>query len=164
LHNKYLICLLTVISVIILDQWSKIYISSALPLYNSRAIIEGLLSITHVMNKGAAFGFLAQATPLFRAIFFMLVTIAAIILIFYYMLKSRADQPGLVFALSLILGGALGNMIDRLRFGAVVDFVDVYWKTYHWPAFNVADSAISLGAVLMIVEMWKRRKDEGGET
>lgn len=159
--RKYGICLLTVIVVILLDQWTKISIHSTMSLYESRLVIKDLLNITFIMNTGAAFGFLAQATPLFRSFFFMGTTIIAVSLIIYYLVKSSNDQPVLIFALSLIMGGALGNVIDRLRFGAVVDFIDVHWKTHHWPAFNVADSAITVGAVLMILTMLKNRPEEG---
>lgn len=158
MRKKYLICFLIVMSIILLDQWFKAYICSTMHLHDSRMVIENLLNITYIMNAGAAFGFLAQAPPLFRSLFFAFATIAASGLILYYLAKSRDDEPILVLALSLILGGALGNLIDRLRFGAVVDFIDVYWKAYHWPAFNVADSAISLGAMLMILQLLKRHK------
>lgn len=160
MRKKYLIFIAVVVSVVFFDQWTKAYVCSAMHLYDSQVVIENLLSITYIMNAGAAFGFLAQAPPLFRSLFFNLAALAAMGLIIYYLRKSRDDEPLLILALSLILGGALGNLIDRLRFGAVVDFIDVYWKTYHWPAFNVADAAISLGAMLMILEILKRGKVE----
>ena len=148
------------ITVTLLDQLTKAFIHAAMSLYSSWVVIDGFLSITYVRNPGAAFGFLAQASPLFRSIFFVLVTLLAIGMILYYLVKSRADQPGLVFALSLVLSGALGNLIDRLRFGEVVDFIDVYFRSHHWPAFNVADAAISVGAMIMILEMVKHRGDD----
>ncbi len=158
--NKYVIFFLTVIIVILLDQVTKSYIASTMVLYDSWVVIKGFMSITYVRNPGAAFGFLAHASPLFRSIFFVFVSVLAIGLIFYYLVKSRSDEPGLIFSLSLVLGGAFGNLIDRLRFGEVVDFIDVYLKTYHWPAFNVADTAISLGAMIMIIEVFKQRSDK----
>ena len=158
MRKKHLIFIAIVVSIVFLDQWTKVHICSAMRLYDSQVVIENLLSITYIMNAGAAFGFLAQAPPLFRSLFFNLAAFAAMGLIVYYLMKSRDDKPLLILALSLILGGALGNSIDRLRFGAVVDFIDVHWKTYHWPAFNVADAAISLGAMLMILEILKRSK------
>lgn len=163
MRKKYLICLVIVLSIILFDQLSKAYICATMQFYDSRMIIENLVNITYIMNAGAAFGFLAQEPPLFRSLFFALATVAAVGLIIFHLLKSRDDEPLLVWALSLILGGALGNLIDRVRFGAVVDFIDVYWKTYHWPAFNVADSAISLGAMLMIWELLQRGKVQSGE-
>jgi signal peptidase II len=160
LLNKYIIFFLTVICIVLLDQATKAIIHATMALYSSRPLIDGLLSITYVRNPGAAFGFLAQAPPFFRSVFFVLVTLLAIGMIIYYLVISRADQPGLIFALSLILSGALGNLIDRLRFGEVVDFIDVFWRSHHWPAFNVADAAISVGAMIMILEMVRHRKDD----
>jgi signal peptidase II len=96
---------------------------------------------------------------MFRYIFFLTVTIAAIGLIFYYIQKSATNNRLLVFSLSLILAGAVGNLIDRLRFEEVIDFLDVYVGSYHWPAFNIADSAISMGAVFLIIEMIRKRDE-----
>jgi signal peptidase II len=160
LLNKYTIFFLTVVTVTLLDQATKAFIHSTMSLYSSRVMIDGFLSITYVRNPGAAFGFLAQAPPFFRSVFFVLVTLLAIGMILYYLITSRADQPGLVLALSLIFSGALGNLIDRLRFGEVIDFIDVYFRSHHWPAFNVADSAISVGAMIMILEMVRHSKDD----
>ncbi|MDP2724962.1 MAG: signal peptidase II [Syntrophales bacterium] len=158
LPNKCLIIFITVTAVVLLDQATKAGIASKMLLYDSSIIIEGLLNLTYVRNPGAAFGFLSHASPVFRSTFFILTTVSAIGLIFYYVAVSKEDESCLVFALSLILGGAAGNLIDRMRFGEVIDFIDVYWKTYHWPAFNVADAAISLGACIMIFEMLRRKK------
>ena len=153
--NRYVIFFLTVITVTLLDQLTKAFIQGTMSLHSSWTVIAGFLNITYVRNPGAAFGFLSQASPGFRAIFFVLVTILAIGMILYYLARTQTGQPWLVFALSLILSGALGNLIDRLRFGEVTDFIDVYWRSYHWPAFNVADAAISVGAVLMILAMMR---------
>ncbi len=86
-------------------------------------------------------------------------TVTAIVLIFHYIRKSKAEELLLTFSLSLILSGALGNLMDRIRFGEVIDFLDVYIGSYHWPAFNIADSAISVGAVLLLVELVRRGKE-----
>jgi signal peptidase II len=110
------------------------------------------------MNPGAAFGFLANASATFRYFFFTGITIAVILLIIYYVMKSKPQNMLMVISLTLIFAGAVGNLIDRIRFGAVVDFLDVYIGTAHWPAFNVADSAISVGAVLMIWGMITSRE------
>jgi signal peptidase II len=87
------------------------------------------------------------------------VTVAAILLIFYYLRVSRIQESSLILALAFILAGAVGNLIDRVRFGEVVDFLDVYIGSYHWPAFNVADSAISVGAVILITVLLGRRRE-----
>lgn len=148
------------LSIVLLDQLTKGYVTSTMMLHASFVVVKGFLNITHVRNPGAAFGFLAHASPLFRSIFFILIGVLAIILIVYYIVKSGESEQRLVFALSLILGGAIGNLIDRLRFGEVVDFIDVYLSSYHWPAFNVADAAVSLGALLLIFEGLKRDKQQ----
>jgi len=146
------------IAVIVLDQITKAAITEKLFMYGSYKVIDGFFSLVYVMNPGAAFGFLAGAPEIFRYLFFISVTVLAILLIIYYILKSKSQDVLMVISLTLIFGGAVGNLIDRIRFGAVVDFLDFYIGTWHWPAFNVADSAISIGAVLMISEMLVSRK------
>jgi signal peptidase II len=146
------------IAVIVLDQITKAVITEKLFMYGSHKVIDGFFSLVYVMNPGAAFGFLAGAPEIFRYIFFISITFLAILLIIYYILKSKSQDVLIVISLTLIFGGAVGNLIDRIRFGAVVDFLDFYIGTWHWPAFNAADSAISIGAVLMIWEMLVSRK------
>ncbi|MGD0021238.1 MAG: signal peptidase II [Smithellaceae bacterium] len=146
------------IAVIVLDQITKAVITEKLFMYGSYKVIDGFFSLVYVMNPGAAFGFLAGAPEMFRYLFFISITVLAILLIIYYILKSKSQDVLMVISLTLIFGGAVGNLIDRIRFGAVVDFLDFYIGTRHWPAFNAADSAISIGAVLMIWEMLVNRK------
>lgn len=146
------------IAVIVLDQITKAVIREKLFMYGSYKVIDGFFSLVYVMNPGAAFGFLAGAPEIFRYLFFISITVLAILLIIYYILKSKSQDVLIVISLTLIFGGAVGNLIDRIRFGAVVDFLDFYIGTWHWPAFNAADSAISIGAVLMIWEMLVSRK------
>ena len=146
------------IAVIVLDQITKAVITEKLFMYGSYKVIDGFFSLVYVMNPGAAFGFLAGAPEIFRYLFFISVTVLAILLIIYYILKSKSQDVLMVISLTLIFGGAVGNLIDRIRFGAVVDFLDFYIGAWHWPAFNAADSAISIGAVLMIWEMLVSRK------
>jgi signal peptidase II len=146
------------IAVIVLDQITKAVITEKLFMYGSYKVIDGFFSLVYVMNPGAAFGFLAGAPEIFRYLFFISVTVLAILLIIYYISKSKSQDVLMVISLTLIFGGAVGNLIDRIRFGAVVDFLDFYIGTWHWPAFNVAGSAISIGAVLMIWEMLVSRK------
>ena len=146
------------IAIIVLDQITKAVIREKLFMYGSYKVIDGFFSLVYVMNPGAAFGFLAGAPEIFRYLFFISVTVLAILLIIYYILKSKSQDMLIAISLTLIFGGAVGNLIDRIRFGAVVDFLDLYIGAWHWPAFNVADSAISIGAVLMIWEMIVSRK------
>jgi signal peptidase II len=159
LQKKNILFLVIALLVILLDQTTKAWIISTMRLHDSFAVIVGFFNITHIRNPGAAFGFLAGAPPLFRHIFFLVVTVAALLLILHYLYVSRIEESSLVAALALILAGAVGNLIDRIRFGEVVDFLDVYIGSYHWPAFNVADSAITIGAAVLMTVLIRRRKE-----
>ncbi|OPY10992.1 MAG: Lipoprotein signal peptidase [Syntrophus sp. PtaB.Bin001] len=152
--------LITVGLVVLLDQITKSLIVSNFLLHESMPVVDGLFNITYVRNPGAAFGFMSGASPAFRGIFFSLVTLIAVSLILYHLVKNRIADPFLAFALALVVAGALGNLLDRLRYGEVIDFLDVYISGYHWPAFNIADTAISIGAVFLIVEMVRRREPD----
>ncbi|HPK54319.1 MAG TPA: signal peptidase II [Smithellaceae bacterium] len=144
--------------IVALDQITKAAISSRFSINESYEVIGGFFNLVYVLNPGAAFGFLANVSAAFRYIFFIGITIIAIALIIYYLVKNRSGGVIIALSLTLIFAGAVGNLIDRIRFGAVVDFLDFYAGTWHWPAFNVADSAITTGAVLMIWEMIISRK------
>ena len=150
--------------VVLLDQLSKAWILSTLKIHEGFSLVDGFFNIVHVRNPGAAFGFLSGAPPMFRYTFFIVVTVAAILLILHYLRTSRIETPFLASTLALILAGAVGNLIDRVRFGEVVDFLDVYVGAHHWPAFNVADSAISVGAVCLVAILLRRRKEPTEET
>lgn len=150
--------LITAGMVILLDQATKYYVTSQFRLHESLPVIEGFFSITYIRNPGAAFGFLAGASPLFRGLFFTVVTLIAVGLILFYLLKNRDSSPLPMTPLCLIFAGAVGNLVDRIRFGEVIDFLDVSIGSYHWPAFNVADSAISIGVAFLIVDMIRKRK------
>ena len=159
MKKNILIFLLGAAVVIALDQITKSAIATRFVMHESYPVINGLFNLVYVMNPGAAFGFLANASETFRYIFFTGITIVALLLILYYLVKSKPQSLIIVCALTLIFAGAVGNLIDRIRFGAVVDFLDVYIGLPRtWPAFNVADSAISIGAVLMIWDMIANRK------
>ena len=158
MNKKYILFGMTTVLMILLDQITKVYIDTSMQLHDSLPVIQGFFSITYVRNPGAAFGFLAGASPLFRYLFFVAVTVTAIVLILFYLRKNREEEQRVTFSLSLILSGAIGNLIDRVRLGEVIDFLDVYFGSYHWPAFNVADSAISIGAVILLIELIRRGK------
>jgi signal peptidase II len=162
MKNKYLLFSLIAGTVVLLDQTTKFLITSTLSLHESVPVVPGLFNIVSVRNPGAAFGFLAGAAPLFRSLFFFVVTVAAIVLIVYYLRNSEEQEPRLIVPLSLILGGAVGNLIDRVRLGEVIDFLDVFVASYHWPAFNVADSAISVGAAFIFAKMLMQRDTPPG--
>ncbi len=158
MRRNYVTFLILSALVVGLDRLSKWYIDSTMSLHDSYPIIDGLFNITYVRNPGAAFGFLSNALPLFRSGFLIVVSTAAIAMILCYLARNRSAGTLLVTALSLIVGGAAGNLIDRVLFGNVIDFLDFYLSSYHWPAFNVADSAISIGAVLLIIELFRKRQ------
>ena len=156
--KKYGLFAVTVVVVLLLDQLSKFWIDSSMALHDSIPVLSGFFSITYVRNPGAAFGFLASASPAFRYTFFIAVNILAITLILAYIRKSTLPQYRLILGLALIMAGAVGNLIDRVRFGEVVDFLDFYIGTLHWPAFNVADSSITVGAFFLILDLWRSGK------
>ena len=136
--------------VIILDQVSKLAISGTMQLYQSIPVMP-FFKLTYVHNTGAAFSFLSEAGGWQRWFFAALaLVISGVIAVWLARLKH--DETLLAVALSLVLGGAIGNLIDRLVYGYVIDFLDVYYQTWHWPAFNIADSAITIGVILMLME------------
>ena len=143
--------------VIILDQITKILILKTLPLYHSITIIPGFFNITHIHNPGGAFGFMAHQNSSLRNFLFILLASIAVCLIFYFYKSTNRTHPFLASGFALILGGAIGNLIDRIRFGKVVDFLDFYVHNYHWPAFNVADSAITVGVTIFIFHLLFRK-------
>ena len=139
--------------VLVADQATKEMVRRSLPLHESVSVIPGFLDFTHIRNAGAAFGFLNGVEFPFKAVVIALVAAAALIGVGLYTMALAREQLLPRFGLSLILGGAAGNLVDRVFAGSVVDFVDVYWRDYHFWAFNVADSAITIGVVLIILDM-----------
>ena len=135
---------------IALDQITKFVVQAKLQLYDSVEVIPGLFNITYVLNPGAAFGILREQSEIFRVAFFTGMTILACILILTLIIREYRFKVR-TFAYTAVLAGALGNMIDRLRVGKVVDFLDFYFKNWHWYTFNVADCLItvSIGALLI---------------
>ncbi len=136
--------------VLVLDQLTKWYIRRTVSLYESIAVIDRLFHITHVRNSGGAFSVFANASEAVRLPFFLLVSAVAVAVLLVFVRRVRAEQRGLLFALGLILGGALGNLVDRVVFGQVTDFLDFHWRGYYWPAFNVADSCITTGMLILL--------------
>ncbi len=135
---------------LILDQWSKIAVADSMHLYESINLLPGF-NLTYVHNTGAAFSFLSEAGGWQRWFFAAMAFIISIVLV-VWLKRLKKHETLLAVALALVLGGAIGNLIDRLLYGYVIDFLDVYYETFHWPAFNIADSAISLGVFLMLLE------------
>jgi signal peptidase II len=149
-HRRYVYLALAVGAIVALDQASKALVTARIPLYHSIPVIEGLFNLTHLLNPGGAFGFLAGQAPGVRHLLFVVATFLAAGLILYYFHRTPRGYRALAAAFAMILGGAAGNLIDRLRFGQVVDFLDFYIGRYHWPAFNIADSAITLGIGIFV--------------
>ena len=145
--------------VIFFDQLTKLHIMQTMRLHESIPIVPNLFSLTYIRNPGAAFGFLAGSSNAFRMVFFGLTSIFALVLLgtILYRMPER-DWVGR-FSVAAILGGAVGNLIDRLRYGEVIDFLDVYIDNYHWPAFNVADSAITVGVIFLIIHFAFEKKE-----
>ncbi len=135
---------------IALDQASKLIINGSMQLYESIPLLP-FFNLTYVHNKGAAFSFLSEAGGWQRWFFAALALIISVILS-VWLARLKKHETLLALALSLVLGGAVGNLIDRLAYGYVIDFLDVYYENWHWPAFNIADSAITLGVALMLME------------
>ena len=130
MQKKNVLLLVIAGAVILLDQVTKAWIMTTMRLHEGFSVVDGFFNIVHVRNPGAAFGFLAGASPVFRSVFFIAVTAVAILIILQYLRKARVEELSLVVALALIVAGAVGNLIDRVRFGEVVDFLDVYIGTY----------------------------------
>jgi len=137
--------------IIVADQLTKWLIMSRFGLYEIKEIVPGFFNLTYLHNTGAAFGLLANANPAWRPYFFIGIALAALVFVFFAFRQYRHRSAVYVFAFSCIGGGAVGNLIDRVRFGSVVDFLDFYVATHHWPAFNVADSAIVVGVGLFLL-------------
>jgi signal peptidase II len=141
------------ILIVAVDQISKAIVRATLSIHQSVTVVPGLVDFTHVRNSGAAFGILNYADFPFKTALIAIVATAALIGVGLYAAGLAHHQLIARIGLSLIIGGAAGNLIDRLVAGSVVDFVDVYWRTYHFWAFNIADSAISFGVAIMILDM-----------
>lgn len=141
-----------IVAVVGFDQATKFWIMEHFVLHESQVVIPGLFHLTYLTNNGAAFSILAGQPALWRQLFF--VGAASLALVFIWIAQRSYGRRSRLYALALALiaGGAIGNLIDRIRLGFVVDFLDIFVGAYHWPAFNVADSAITVGVTLFIVK------------
>jgi signal peptidase II len=156
-ENKYIKLAFITGTVVLLDQLTKMVILKTMPLYYSISVIPGFFNITHIHNPGGAFGFLAGQSPDIRRMVFIVVSMLAMCLILYFYHTTPRSQPVLSTGFGMIFGGAAGNLADRIRFGSVVDFLDLYVGSYHWPAFNVADSSISIGMGIFVFHLLFRK-------
>jgi len=159
-NNKYIKLAIIAGLVILTDQITKWMVLAHLPLFKSVPVIPDFFNLTHIQNPGGAFGFLADQSFMVRRMMFVVVSLFATGLIFWFYHRTPASHPFLAAGFALIFGGAIGNLIDRLRFGKVVDFLDIYVRGWHWPAFNVADSAISVGIAIFVYHLLFKKYPE----
>ena len=159
--KKGLYFFLSIILVIILDQWTKLLVLGSFEYGESSPIIQDFFSLTYVRNTGAAFGFLATANPNFRIPFFLAVPIIAMVILGFLYRDLPKSSRWRALSLGLVTGGAIGNLIDRVRLGYVVDFLDFHYKNvYYFPAFNVADSAICVGVAILLLSTMDKTLDQ----
>lgn len=136
--------------ILVSDQLTKMIVDSTMPLNHSIPVIEDLFNLTYVRNTGAAFGILSGSHAAFRLPFLVMFSLLAIGFIVMMLRRLPDRETGLTTALAFILGGAVGNLIDRIAYGEVIDFLDFYWSRFHWPAFNLADSFITVGVLITV--------------
>ncbi|MEX1314372.1 MAG: signal peptidase II [Desulfotignum sp.] len=159
--KKEIIRLILVSGIVVLaDQVTKKIIMASLALHESIKVIENFFNITHVLNPGGAFGFFATQSDMVRKLVFLVISSAVAVFVVWFYSRVARTHVFLSWGLALIFGGAIGNLIDRFRFGHVVDFLDFYIGTAHWPAFNVADSAISIGMAILIYHVVFKKMPE----
>lgn len=155
--NRYALATVWTVSMTALDQLTKLLVMGTMPEWTYKTIIPGLFNLVHVHNKGTAWGFLDREDIDWQVPLFIGITIVALGFIAYMLKTTREDDKWMVTGLGMIAGGAIGNLIDRVRLGEVVDFLDFYVNSYHWPAFNIADSALTVGAVCILISMYRNR-------
>jgi signal peptidase II len=147
-------------AVVAMDQLTKTIIVSTIPAYQAVSVIPGFFNLTHIYNTGGAFGFLSGNSTGYRQIFFLAASLVAVCLILYLYSKTPSNRIFLGIGFSFILGGALGNISDRVRIGKVVDFLDFHMMGFHWPSFNVADSAITTGILIFVYHLLFKKMPE----
>lgn len=160
--NAYRNASIVAITVILLDQVSKWLVVKYVPLYDKIRLLP-FLDVTHIINRGAAFGIFKDLPESIRMPLFVLVLVAAIVVIFFFLKKVGPKDKLMVFSLGLIMGGAIGNSIDRFRLRYVTDFIDFHWfgnPALHWPPFNLADSAITIGVILILFDTFILKRGE----
>lgn len=158
--EKKTVLICTVVgTILVLDQATKWLVASTLRLHESVTIIESFFQLTHARNTGAAFSLLAEAPASFRQPFFFVTTLIAVGVLLVLLRRVESSQTLTLVAIAGILGGALGNFIDRLLYGEVIDFLLVHWQQYYWPAFNVADSCITVGVALLLFASFREPQD-----
>jgi signal peptidase II len=153
--GKWRFVVVPALIVIVLDQITKAVVLARMDLHQSISVIEGFFAFTYVRNTGAAFGIFAGNFHALRVPFLLGVSVLALLVLFWFVRTVPAERRALLTACGGVLGGAVGNMIDRAAYGEVIDFLDVYVGDYHWPAFNVADAAITVGVVVLCLDAFR---------
>jgi signal peptidase II len=156
--RKLTLLLSLLVAGVALDQLTKILMAGWLPLGGQHVVIKGFFNLVHIRNRGAAFGLLSNFSPEFAWIFFILTTTLVLGVVAYLWWRLPEDQTLAAWGYSLIFTGAVGNLIDRVRLGEVIDFIDLYLGRFHWPAFNVADSLVCVGAGLLAAALFKEER------
>jgi signal peptidase II len=146
--------------ILIADQLTKFIVDQTMPLHHSIPVIDDLFNLTYIRNTGAAFGILSGSAAAFRLPFLLLFSTVAIVFIIMMLRRLPDRETGLITALAFILGGAIGNLIDRIAYGEVIDFLDFYWSRFHWPAFNLADSFITIGVLITVYYLIKAKGED----
>jgi signal peptidase II len=159
--RNYHLLILPALATIVLDQISKYIVLRSIEVHESIPVISGFFNLVHTRNRGMAFGLLNRPGSDFSFYFLVAATFTAVVLLLFWFTKLKNEQRRLIFGLSLILGGAIGNLIDRLRFREVIDFLDFCLGPYHWPAFNLADSAITVGTFWVAINLLLRSPKKG---
>ncbi len=157
MKKDYYLLIVPAVVIIVLDQISKFLIVRSMHIFESIPVISGFFNLVHIRNRGMAFGLMNRPGSNFSFYFLVAATIVAVSLLVYWFSRLKSEERRLILGLSLILGGAIGNLIDRLRFHEVIDFLDFYIGPYHWPAFNVADSAITVGTFWVAINILLQR-------
>ncbi|MDY7002315.1 MAG: signal peptidase II [Thermodesulfobacteriota bacterium] len=158
MKSKYRLPLSIAAVVLILDQAAKLIIEQNIAEWERISVVPGFFNLVHVLNKGAVFGFLNRTDTTWQVYFFIAASLAAVAVILYLLRTGQYSDKMMSAGLGLLLGGALGNLFDRVRMGFVIDFLDFYVGEYHWPAFNVADIAITTGTLTLIISFYKKQK------
>jgi signal peptidase II len=149
-----------ILSIVVLDQLTKTIVDRTLLLHQSIPVIDNFFSLTYIRNKGAAFGILAHSAAALRLAVLIIFSLVAIGFVISLIRRLPESERWLTVSLAFILGGAFGNLIDRVCYGEVIDFLDFYWSTFHWPAFNVADSFITVGVVMALFRFLRSKGED----
>jgi signal peptidase II len=154
-NRKYWLLILVIIIGVGLDQLTKLWVVQAIPPHSVIKVITGFFNLVHIYNRGAAFGLLSNLSTTLASLFFVFTTLIILGVLSYLYWRLSREQILAAIGYSLIMSGALGNLIDRIRLGEVIDFLDFYLGRHHWPAFNVADSLICVGAGFLFLAIWR---------